>query len=209
MVPAMTWKHPTGRAPESVAILGLGGSKHDFFESLIPHGFVPPWHEVWGINCGIRFPHDVLWVMDDLEKELTRYPTDQYPNELRMHHKPIISSKAHADVLTSYTYPLQEVADYWGRWPSMPRSSVPAILAYAGFIGVRSLYLYGIDYAWGDARREPGATWVAFWLGRLLERGVKINITESSTMLDTRERMSDPDYVAFYGYARPPKLVKK
>lgn len=212
----MTWQHPssrtalTGSPPESVALVGLGPSAVDFQTAHIAHDFRPPWEEVWTINAGLRFvPHDVAFVMDDLQKELTRYQSDAYPDSLRGHGRPIISSAAHPEVPASFTYPLREVAEWWGRWPSMPRSSVPAILAYAGFIGVRSLYLFGIDYFGDGGRREEGGMWCAFWLGRLLERGCAVNITQSSKLLDTAARMSDPDYVSFYGYAVPPALHRK
>lgn len=202
----MPWQHPTGTAPESVAILGLGPSKSDFFDCQIPHNFTPPWQEVWGINVGIRYQHDLLFCMDNLEKELSRYTSDQYPDQLRASAKPIITSETHPDVPASYEYPLLEVLSFWKTWQCLPRSSLPSVLAYAGFIGVKRLFLFGVDYSWNDGRREAGALWTAFWLGRLAEHGVQINITESSSMMDASARMTDPDYVQFYGYSVPPPI---
>lgn len=202
------WQHPTGSAPESVCILGLGPSRSDFFDCMIPHDFIPPWKEVWGINVGIRFPHDLLWCMDNLPKELQRYGTEHYADQLRASVKPIITSEADPSCPAAVEYPLKDVLAYWGHWPVLPQSSLPAVLAYAGFIGAKSIYLFGVDYTWTDARREAGALWTSFWLGRLVERGVQINITESSTLLEARDRIHNPDYAQFYGYSIQPNLKR-
>ena len=49
------WRHPTGKAPETVMLCGLGPSKYELTEGMVRHDFAPWWDELWTVNKGIDF----------------------------------------------------------------------------------------------------------------------------------------------------------
>lgn len=83
------------------------------------------------------------------------------------------------------------------------RNSVPMILAYALFIGVKTLYLFGADYSHpvSGTRLEADQPNAEFWVGFCRGRGMQIVVSSSSTLLRSNEKFE------LYGYgARQPKL---
>ena len=82
------------------------------------------------------------------------------------------------------------------------QNSVPMILAYALWIGVRKLYLYGVDYTYpGQEAREDDRANCEYWVGFCRGQGMEVQVCSDSTLLDTRNPTK------LYGYgARPPVL---
>lgn len=204
------WSHPTARArehgiPESVALVALGPSRQDYLEAITRHEF-QGFDEVWTVNTGLRYvPADLVWVMDDLDFYADRFP--QYGRDLERCTLPIITSKAYpARFPHGLAFPLQEVVDWCGHQAAIFHdNSIPYALAYAGWIGVRQLVLYGVDYSYPNLDRvEAGREVAAHWIGFLKGRGMQVAITESSSMLQTYRRVRDPEFRPFYGYLRPP-----
>lgn len=81
-------------------------------------------------------------------------------------------------------------------------NSIPMILAYALWIGVRKAYLYGVDYTYpGQEAREDDRANCEYWVGFCRGQGMEVQVCADSTLLDTRNPTK------LYGYgARPPVL---
>jgi SAM-dependent methyltransferase len=204
------WKHPTNKIPETVMLVGLGPSKLQFIESMLPHDFRPSWGELWTINKGIDlFPQaDIAWVMDDIQDHAFRWPN--YGHALNKFKGAIISQSLPPNGIENiFEYPLLEVLKFYhGRpYDFMHTISVPYILAYAGYIGVKRIILAGIDCHWPDNARltEAGQSVVCYWIGRLEALGVQVDIVSSSALNDTH-RQASYGFARFYGYLRQPVL---
>lgn len=204
------WGHPTARArthgvPETVALIALGPSRMDYLEAITRHEY-QGFDEVWTVNTGLRYiKADLVWKMDDLDFFADRFP--QYGRDLEQCPVPIITSKAYPHRFPQgIEYPLQQVIDWCGHQAAIFHdNSIPYALAYAGFIGVKTLVLYGCDYSYPNLDRvEAGREVTTHWVGFLKGRGMQVAITESSSLLQTYRRVRDPEFRPFYGYLRPP-----
>jgi len=81
-------------------------------------------------------------------------------------------------------------------------NSVPMILAYALWLGVRRVYLYGADYTYpGQEANESGRANCEYWVGLCRGQAMQVHICADSTLLDTRNPLT------VYGYgARHPVI---
>lgn len=203
----MSFSHPTRKTPEKVIMLLLGESKADYTNMLATAHDRPPvvdGAEVWTCNAGFRiWRHDLVFVMDDLELEAHRWP--KYGHDLQHHDRPIITSKAYRPWPNAFEYPFLQICKAL-RLQGFDRyffNSVPYMLAYALFIGVKHVTLFGADY-WhpsiGNAREGDieNAHW---WLGFLRAKGVGLSITNNSTMMGVRNAGRP-----LYGYRFDPRL---
>ena len=204
--------NPLETRPRAVALVALGPSKHDFLNSLASKKEMTHFDEVWTINslAGHIKAHK-CFVMDDLKELDTRYPN--WTNQLRTLSEPIITCHAYPEWPSSVAYPINEVkAAFHEDWFT---STVAYAIAYATFIQVTDLYLFGCDFFYpGSVAVEPGADCCAYWLGRARERGTKYKIPQSSTMLDSHITQINAEQTALkrplYGYDyNPGRLVEK
>lgn len=79
-------------------------------------------------------------------------------------------------------------------------NSIPHILAYALFIGVREIGLFGADYTFpGQEAREDDRANAEYWVGVLRLAGVNVKVPNNTTLLS----MNRPEFMYGYG-ARPP-----
>lgn len=206
------WQHPTGLTPESVHLVGLGPSKYALTEAMLQHDFVPEWDELWTINTGINmFPDaDVAWILDDVQDYAQRHPA--YGEAMKNFRGKIIGQStlpvpSIRDFVPFVEYPLDLVMDFY---PGNPRNwvhtiSVGFILAYAGFIGVKDLYLTGIDCSWPNRPdlSEAGNAVVCYWLGRLEALGMNIYISSESALNQTNQA-GQYGRRKYYGYLKQP-----
>ena len=213
-----TWKHPATtrlgmpdpghQPPKSIHLVGLGPSHHDFLQMWInPETPDVCWQrdELWTVNRGIwTLPADVTFVMDHINGEAANWPT--YGWRLWNHDKPIITS----DNLDGwpphvYRYPFEEIWTFYSGLPRPARTewvinSIPFVLMYAGFIGVKDIFCWGMDYHHHRSGRvEDGHPNVAYYIRVLEEIGVNVHIGSTSTLLDTNNR------AWFYGYQNDPR----
>lgn len=203
------WRHPTGKEPKSVHLVGLGPSKYALTELMLQHDYAPPWDELWTINTGIRmFPQaDVAWIMDDVYDYATKHPA--YGAEMRNFAGKIIGQTTipNDGSIAFADYPLTDVLNFWGgsaaNW--VHTISVGYTLAYAGFIGVDRLFLTGIDCSWPNRPdlSEAGNAVVCYWIGRLESIGVEVIISGESALNQTSQR-GRYEWRQFYGYLRQP-----
>lgn len=220
------WAHPTGGAPKTVHLVGLGPTHHDYDQQwLAPHTPDTLWQtdETWIINRGMfAINHDMAWVMDHIQGEAENFPI--YGAKLWNHDKPIITSDnldgwpAHV-----HAYPWDEIMTWLSLWPKTKwidcygieremagppvhvdwfHNSVPYIILYAAFIGVQKLYGWGLDYHHHkSARVEDGHPNVAYWAGLMEKAGLQVIPFDQSTFLGAHQRGW------IYGYQRDPRQV--
>ena len=206
MVPSVTlapWQHPTGGSPESVTIVSLGPTNHDWIGMMTSHEPEIRTDETWTLNTGLRWcPADLVFVMDDLRWYSERYPA--YGRDLRAAKVPIITSQTYPDFPRAVAYPIVQIAESVGSENAYWHNSVPYMLAYALWIGVKRVYLFGADYTFpGSVARESGRANCEYWVGFLRARGVSVIVPSTTTLLDTR------DGPQFYGYLYQPILATK
>lgn len=189
--------------PESVAIVAMGASKSIFVSSAAAVGGSHAlYEEVWAINCmAAVIRHDRVFHMDDFRVQEARAAAgnEMVANMLtvlRRHPGPIYTSKAYPETYPgSVEYPLAAVMRKFSH--VYFNNTVPYAVAFAAFLGVKRLGLYGLDYTYsGHHSREKGRACVEFWLGFASARGMVVQVAENSTLLDA----DVPDDQRFYGY---------
>ncbi len=190
-------------------MLLLGESKADYANMLAVHHDRPAVMnteglEIWTCNAGFRiWRHDLLFVMDDLEREAHRWP--QYGADLAAHPGPIITSAGYAGWPNAIAYPFDAVCAklHLQGYDRYFFNTVPYMLAYALFLGVKHVSIWGADYwhpAIGNAREGDieNAHW---WLGFLRAKGVGVTIPNNSTLMGMRNAGRP-----LYGYRLDPRI---
>lgn len=190
-------------APKSVAIIGLGPSKHEYASIVCGVGNRrEAFEETWVINAaGDCYDCDLVFHMDDVRIQEIRAAARPESNIARMlkwlktTSKPVMTSRAHPDYPTLRELPLEELIndltfEYFN-------NTAAWALAYAIHIGVEKVGVFGCDYTYpNSADAEKGRGCLEFWLGYGAARGVKISLATSTTLMDaclTREER-------LYGY---------
>lgn len=198
----MAWQHPTGKTPEKVVIVGGGSSRTFFLKSLSVHEDVWKGYEVWGLNTGIRWlkKADMFFLMDDMDLFAQNFP--DYGKEMEAETRPILTSCAYPQYPAAIEYPLLELMQFYGPTvrPYFHDGSGGYLLAYAGFVGVKELNLFGMDYAAHEAREE-GRGCAEFWAGVISARGVRVRVSTGSTFLNENKTQK-----RLYGYLKPPVM---
>lgn len=197
--------HPAKPAshPEHVSILGLGPSLDQYTNVCKRLGGRHRYcDETWAINAlGSVIQCDKIFHMDDVRIQELRAEAEPDSNIASMLHWlkttriPVITSRPHPDYPATEAFPLIEVlnAHALGYFNSTAAYAV----AYAVWIGVKKISLFGCDFTYPNAHdAEKGRACVEFWLGIAAERGIRLAVPKNSTLLDAihtqRER--------FYGY---------
>lgn len=194
--------------PKSVAIVALGESCSHFVSEMIKLGSTNaemPYEEVWTVNRGLRtFNHDKLFVMDDLKWLEAKDPG--YAAWLREHPNPIITSTGYFDFPMAVEYPLNQVIGFLED-DIFTVNTVSYALAYAIYIGVEKVYLYGCDFFYPDGNKsEQGGQAVAYLLGLAKGKyGLDYGIPSGSSLLYSNKATIGPNGIArlpYYGYHR-------
>lgn len=189
--------------PEHVTILGLGPSLGQYLDIVKRMGGKHAYcDEVWGINavagvlmCDLVFHMDDVRIQEIRAKAMPDSNIARMLEWLRVHPGPIVTSRPHPDYPGLVPFPLEEVLN------SCPHayfnSTAAYAVAYAIFIGVKKISLYGIDFTWPNQHQaERGRACVEFWLGIAAERGISIRIPKVSTLMDAMHQQED----RLYGY---------
>ncbi len=229
--PSKSAKHKKGKKAESqsITILALSNnSLRDYF------GLLSTWKrklsdEVWTVNMGGYFFHDIdrIFAMDDPMWQLESFHKDVYLDGMNSRGIPIYTSRVAGKIKTKYPnfieYPLQDVLDALPDHPTHKEhwldNSLNYMLAYALFIKVKKIHIYGVDFLQRVNTYEPVPTDpVEFWwrvyhlaknmpmvaepglmnfcwlLGIASQRGIDISLSLNTTVLDN----DLPEYL--YGY---------
>ena len=177
--------------------------------------------EIWTVNRGVfHFQHDIAFVMDYIEGEAYRFPV--YGARLWNHDHHLITS-VRPDYWPPHVhrFPFEEIYTWLQLWPKLKWTdchgveretggapahgdwwvnSIPYVLAYAAWLGVRKLNVWGGDYAHHNSGRvEDGHPNVAGWAMALeAMTGMVTRGYGNTTLMDTSMRGH------IYGY--PPHL---
>jgi len=189
--------------PEHVAILGLGPSLDQFMEiTKRLGGRSALCDEVWAINAlGDLFACDLVFHMDDVRIQEIRAKARPQSNIAKMLHwiqrskVPVMTSRAHEDYPALIEFPLEDVLNNLGH--DYFNSTAAYAIAFAIHIGVKRLSLFGMDFTYPNVHdAEKGRACVEFWLGQAHARGIKIDLPQTTTLLDSMY----PKAARLYGY---------
>lgn len=214
--------------PKHVAILALGGSNVDYIRGVTQIAnfeFTPD--EAWGINHAIlAFRCDLGFCMDGFDTigwgRHSDFPDMVAPNEelLRTRPEGAIAFEEQMKQFTDHpvfvpypapeypcarVYPIGEVVRLFE--DSYFSNTVVYAIAYAMFIGVKRIDLFGCDFAYTRPYRqlpngewtnvivgqEPNRAGVEYWLGRAKGMGIDVRVTDTSQLLNANNRF-------YYGY---------
>ena len=190
-------------APRHVAILGMGPSAGAYLEITKRLGGRHRYcDETWVINAlGDVFAHDRVFHMDDVRIQEVRAKAAPQSNIaallpwLKKHPGPVVTSRSHPDYSGLVEFPLEAVINRFNR--AYFNSTAAYAVAYACFIGVKKLSIFGMDFTYPDAHHaEKGRACVEFWLGIAASLGMEIVIPRSSTLMDAMATQEE----RIYGY---------
>lgn len=207
----LKWRHPTGRNPKHVVIVGLGPTKADLLNGTsghTPNKDLMAADEVWGVNAAInqfagRIRYDMIWMMDNLHGEFRKYPQyiEYMKQYLERHRVPLMTSEAgeYADIENIYEYPLYWIYAMYGDDAMYFHNSIPYMVCYALAIGVKRLELWGCDYSYEKHKtREDDRANAEYWIGFARSKGMKVLIPVTSSLTSADKGLY------FYGYDDQP-----
>lgn len=228
----MSWQHPTGNTPQAVHVVCAGYTQREYCAAVGVYGSpVPTDIEVWTLNKALRsIKADFGFVLDDLVGENNK--DQVYVKDLGNLNIPLLTTTIDEPVkdITKdhlsewHEYPIHGIRDslgntfgdlykgagnftdkdraIMGRDLLYMKNSLPMILAYAWYIGVRTVFLWGADYTHpAGQRREDDQPNAEFWVGFLKGQGVQVILSGDTTLCSIRDGRD------LYGYgARQPRL---
>lgn len=188
---------------ESVAIVGLGPSKHEYVSAVCGAGDRRKlFQETWVINAaGSALEHDLLIHMDDIRVQEIRAAAKPDGNIaalvtwLKSHNRPILTSRAYPDYPATVEMPLEEMIN--GLTYDYFNNTAAWAMAYAIHRGVKKVGLFGCDYSYANRHdAEKGRACLEFWMGYGAAKGVRFTLARSTTLMDACE----PRELRLYGY---------
>lgn len=186
-----------------VAILGLGGSLDQYLEITKRLGGRSKFcDETWAINAlGDVFACDLVFHMDDVRIQEIRAAANPSGNIAAMlpwikaSKVPVVTSRAHPDYPPLVEFPLEDVLNNLGH--DYFNSTAAYAVAFAIHIGAAKISLFGVDYTLPNQHQaEKGRACVEYWLGKAQERGIKISLPKTSTLMDACHTRAE----RLYGY---------
>lgn len=196
------------RRSDIITFVGLGVTCYDFV-SFSYRRYEVEDNQIWTINSGVKlFQHDVCFdvhVPEWLNNQATR---KQNPNPapvgrrvwMQKHDRPIVLAKADPLIPTSLTFPLKSVIERTKS--SYFTTGMAYMFACVWIVRPKVLRLFGCDFTYDREAKthdEPGRACCEWWCGRLVERGVKIEISNNTHFLDMKMRGTGH----LYGYNEP------
>lgn len=186
-----------------VSIVGLGPSLSGYTNVTKALGGRHRYcDETWAVNAlGSVIQCDRIFHMDDVRIQEIRAEANPESNIavmldwMKTTSIPIMTSRAHPDYPTLEEFPLEEVLNEFDA--AYFNSTVAYAVAYAAYIGVSKISLFGCDFTYPNANdAEKGRACVEFWMGMANQRGIKLVVPTNTTLLDAIY----PDRDRFYGY---------
>jgi hypothetical protein len=173
-----------------VALVALGHSCTNYMELAFGAGGRKRiWDETWGVNAAGDVIHcDRIFHMDDVKIQEARAEAGNEKVKamlewMKTTQTPIMTSRKYDDYPTLVEYPLEEVVNALGS--TYFNNTVPYAIAYAAYIGVKELHLYGVDYTYPNIMdAERGRACAEYWVRAAQERGCEVSVAENSTLMD-------------------------
>jgi|TARA_R100000030_G_scaffold34169_1_gene25514 hypothetical protein len=192
---------------KTVAIVGMGKSWFDY-NLAKSHGV--HFDEVWAINAvaDVIF-HDRIFMLDPasrfLDSDDAGGQTKSMAKICKTHKGPIYTCELDKRCPGLIEYPIDEVVSEFKC--HYLNNTVAYAVAFALWCKVGTLKLFGIDFTYkGNLYfAESGRACVEFWLCKCMERGMTVEVANSSSLLDT----AIPGDERLYGYHRldDPKVI--
>jgi len=190
-------------SPKHVSIVGLGPSSAAYVDLVKRLGGRHQYcDETWVINAfGDVLAADRVFHMDDVRIQQIRADAEPDSNIaamlkwLKTHPGPIVTSRAHPDYPGLVEFPLEDVLNEFPQ--GYFNSTAAYAVAYALFIGVEKISMFGCDFTYPNAHdAEKGRACVEYWLGMAAARGIQLVAPKTSTILDAINTQAE----RFYGY---------
>lgn len=181
-----------------VAVIGMGNSRDAYVtDRLLNHS---EYDEVWGINAaGNIYNCDKVFMIDDARYLINLQP-ERY-SFLKNTKTAVITKKKYPELSDSLVeYPYDEIVNkYKTRYFS---NTVAYAIAYGLHTGVKEMVFFGCDYDYNGEVHEINRPGTEFWLGIAHALGVKVGVTDQSSLLNMNTTQS-------YAYEESPHLAKK
>jgi len=185
---------------KKVAIVAMGKS-HSQFIMAKTHSF--DFDEVWAINAmsGVIF-HDRVFMMDPanrfLDTDDAGSQTNLMAKVLVKHEGPIYTCELDPRCPGLVEFPLVEVMNACRT--GYFNNTVAYAIGFAIAAKVGEIHLYGIDFSYkGHVHfAEAGRACCEFLLSKAIDQGIRVGISQESSLLDTNE----PVQSKLYGYHR-------
>ncbi len=168
--------------PNSIVLLGLGPSYQTYIGEILVKLGQPFAEEVWTINGGaVAFQCDRCFSIADLETDLHTIP--HWARWLAKAKVPIYTSRAYPQFPSTITYPLDEIRKFV-KMDLVFCNTGPMALAMAMWMGVKDIYLFGIDYTYPNIQiAEQGGQAFTFLLGMCKMMGIEFHIPQTSSLM--------------------------
>ena len=192
--------------PDHVAILGLGPSIHSYTDRVMRMGGRRAFcDEVWAINAlGNVHDCDRIFHMDQVEIQEIRAAAAPESNIaemvkwLKTHPGPIYTSLAKEGYPGLVELPIEDMINTLGY--AYFNGTAAYAVAYAIYIGVKKISLFGIDFTLPNAHHaEQGRACVEFWLGIAASRGIELGFSDRTSLMDSIHEPPDGE-LRLYGY---------
>jgi hypothetical protein len=172
---------------KAVNIVAMGSSRSDFTSLQMtenrPEILVGA--ELWVINyLGGPWRCDRIIHVDPVHPYLGNPPVADMCNNSLKDGTPVYTSWPHPLYPNHVLYPFDKVVETLGA--AYINTSVSAAIALALYEGFNEINLFGCDFSYPNAHiSESGRACCEFWLGVASQRGVRIGMASSTTLLDT------------------------
>jgi hypothetical protein len=181
------------RPIDTVTLIALGSSCYDWVRFTYKD-FNDLGGEIWTINAGAAvFRHDVAWDMHT--KEWLEQRKGKLAHVLRRrewakgHDKPIVMAKSDPEIPNSFTYPLRAVIEKTHSYYFSGGLAYP--LAYAHACDVKRFRIFGADFSYNrdtNTHDEQGRACAEYWIGRMVEKGVRVEYSKDTHFMDMHKR---------------------
>lgn len=163
-----------------VAIIGMGRSRDEYIKDRLLNGV--EYDEIWGINAiGDLYKCDKIFMLDDVRYLVGKQPA-RY-NFLKDTTTEVITKTKYPEFSDSLVeYPYEEICQkFQTRYFS---NTVAYAIAYALYTDVKEMVFFGCDYDYEGQVHEINRAGTEFWLGIAHALGVKVGITDQSSLLN-------------------------
>jgi hypothetical protein len=192
--------------PRIVAIVAMGGSSSDYTNVCAQQGGRRKVaDETWAINAmGDVIEHDRLFAMDDLgdlrgDMRIGKKVATGMLEWMVTHPGPIYTTRRYGNQIPgAVPYPVEEVINMVG-FPYL-NTSVAYAVAYALYINVKQVKMFGCDFTYAHQHvGESGRGCVEWLLGVAGERGMRVEVSQGTTLLDACVPLEE----RLYGFDEP------
>lgn len=165
-----------------------------------------PFDLVWGLNqIGGTHSLDALFVMDDLKARLPYWAGPDFCEWLKGYDRPLITSKAYPEWELSQSYPIVEVANFFGLPLGISMySTVDYMLALAVYQRATEIHLYGVDCA-NPKREETVRVSIGKWIGVAQSHGIRV-VSQPGSFFQWQTNVGVNYEQGLYGYSGPPRI---